>query len=170
MSCVPDLIIDSIVIPLQAFPLAQAYSVLGGETLRRKLDGTAAKQSHWRKLSVTITGEGWMPPALAGVDWTASVEISCITPRAMNSATNSVVLPTARRTDVDCVAYAIIDGEAVSTPCTISTHTATATTVASADAYQFYYYPKLNFYSAGPTESVDRSTGTYTWTLEAEEA
>lgn len=169
MSC-PSLIIDGIILPLEAFPATQTYSRIGGETLKRRLDGAAAKQSHWEKLATTITGDGWMPAALAGVDWTASVEISCIKPRMMNSATNSVLLPTARRTDVDCVAYAIVDGQAVQTPCSVVVNTATATAVAGADAYQFTYYPKLDFYSAGPTESLNVETAAYQWSLDCEQA
>lgn len=170
MACVPNLIIGGVEIPLQAFPAAQSYSVLGGEFVRRKLSGSAVKQSHWRKLGTRISGDGWIPPALAAVSFTGTVEISCIAPRAVNSATNSVSLPTARRTDTGVTAFAIVAGSAVSTPCNVVGDTATATTVTGATAYQFLYYPRITCYSAGPSEALDAQRGVYQWTIEAEEA
>ena len=38
-----------------------------------------------------------------------------------------------------------------------------------ATGYQFMYYPKANFYSAGPTEDLDAETGVYSWSITAEE-
>lgn len=169
MACLPNLIIAGVVIPHQSFPTQQSYSILGGEFSRRKLNGAAVKQSHWRKLATRIDGDGGLPPALAGVDFTAAVQIACIEPRSRHSATNSLLLPSDRRTDADVHAFALVGNRAVATPCTVTVNTATATAVSGATAYQFLYYPLLTCFSGGPTESLDVSGAVYQWSLDAEE-
>lgn len=169
MPCTPNLIIAGVELPMQAFPVAQSYAPVGGEFVRRKLSGAAVKQTHWSKLATSISGDGWIPPALAGVDWSVPVSIACVAPRARHSASNSVLLPTARRSDTAVTAIAIVAGAAVATPCTVVSNTATATIVAGATSYQFLYFPLLSCYSSGPTESLDLSGAVYAWSLDAEE-
>ncbi|MEN6539425.1 MAG: hypothetical protein ABFC67_07440 [Mizugakiibacter sp.] len=168
----PALKIAGIEIPQDVWPMRQSYSkVNGGSTPHRMMNGAALKQQHWRKLSTTIQGEGWAPPALAGVDWSVPVEIQCVQPRSIHSATTSATLPAARRSDlaVNVWATALVNGRVVDTPVSVVGDVATATTVAGASAYQFYYYPKLMFYSDGPTEDLDMERAAYPWQLTAEE-
>lgn len=168
----PKLIIAGVEIALQTFPTSQAYGrVDGGSVLHRMLNGAGAPQHHWSKLSVSIAGDGWAPPALAGVDWSAAVEISCIAPRAISSATVNATLPAARRADLttNVYAYAVVAGELVATPVAVLVNAATATAVSGATSYQFYYYPKLSCWSRGPVESLDLAGAAYAWSLEAEE-
>lgn len=167
----PKLIIGGVEIALQTFPTSQAYSVLEGATLHRMLNGAGAKQTHWRKLKTSIAGDGWAPAALAGVDWALPVEIACIAPRAMHSATVAATLPAGRRSDLanSVLCRAVANGELVETPVSVVGDVATATAVAGATTYQFLYYPKLSFYSSGPGESLDLAGAAYGWSLEAEE-
>lgn len=167
----PKLIIAGVEIALQTFPASQSYSPIEGAALHRLLNGAGVKQTHWGKLATSIAGDGWAPPALAGVDWSAAVEISCIQARAIHSATVNATLPAARRSDlsVNVYARAVVNGELVETPVSVLVNAATATAVAGATSYQFYYYPKLSCYSSGPSESLDLSGAAYGWTLEAEE-
>lgn len=168
---VPTLKIGGVEFALQTWPATQSYPPLEGATLHRMLNGAGVKQTHWRKLTTTISGTGWAPAALDGIDWSAAVEIACIKPRTIHSATVAATLPAARRSDfADAVlARAIVGGNLVPTPVNVLVNTATATAVAGATGYQFMYYPKANFYSAGPTEDLDVETGVYSWTLTAEE-
>lgn len=167
----PALKIAGIEIPQDVWPSSQTYGQIEGATVHRMLDGSALKQQHWRKLSVRIAGDGWAPAALAGVDWSAAVEIQCIAPRAIHSATVNATLPAARRSDLaeNVWATAIVAGRLVETSVSVLVNAATATAVAGATSYQFYYYPKLSCYSSGPSESLDVSGAAYGWTLEAEE-
>lgn len=168
---IPVLKIAGIEVALQTFADGQTYGALEGATVHRMLNGAALKQQHWRKLTTTIRGSGWAPLALAGVDWSQPVEILCIQPRAIHSATVSATLPAARRTDfADAVlARAIVGGELVATSVNVVGNAATATVVGGASGYQFMYYPKLNFYSSGPSESLDLGGGEFGWQIEAEE-
>lgn len=168
----PMLKIGGVEIALQTFPVSQAYKPIEGAALLRMLNGAAVKQAHWRKLAITINGDGWAPAALASIDWTQAVDIYCIAPRSVSSATNSATLPSARRTDltVNVLAFAVVAGELVQTSVSVASNTATATAVTGATSYQFWYYPKLSCYSSGPSESLDLSGAAYAWQLEAEEA
>lgn len=167
----PSLKIGGVEIALQTFPVTQTYRPLEGSTVHRMLDGSALKQQHWRKLATSISGDGWAPAALAGVDWSAAVEILCVQPRAIHSATVNATLPAARRSDLTTNVYcrAVVAGELVETPVSVLVNAATADAVAGATSYQFYYYPKLSCYSSGPTESLDLGGAAYAWSLEAEE-
>jgi hypothetical protein len=172
MSSLPTLIIAGVEVARQTFPVTQAYSrVDGGSTLHRMLNGAGVPQSHWSKIAISISGDGWAPLALAGVDWSSAVEISCIQPRAIHSATVNATLPAARRADLATNVYcrAVVAGELVETPVSVLVNAATATAVAGASSYQFYYYPKLICWSRGPTESLDLSGAVYAWQIEAEE-
>ena len=167
----PTLKIGGVEIALATFPASQEYSPIEGATVHRMMDGAAYKQQHWSKLATRISGDGWAPAALAAVDWSAAVEILCIAPRAIHSATVNATLPAARRTDLttNVFAYAVVNGELVATPHSILVNAATATAVSGATSYQFYYYPKLSCYSSGPTETLDLSGAAYGWSLEAEQ-
>lgn len=167
----PKLIVAGVEIALQTFPVNQSYKPIEGAPVHRMLNGAALKQQHWRKLGTSIAGDGWAPPALAAVDWSVPVEISCIQPRAIHSGTVNATLPAARRADLDVnvLARAVVNGELVETPVSVLVNAATATAVAGASSYQFWYYPKLSFYSSGPTESLDLAGAAFGWQLEAEE-
>lgn len=168
----PILKIAGVEIALQTFPVSQTYRrVDGGSVLHRMLNGAGVPQEHWSKLATSIAGEGWAPVALAGVDWSAPVEILCVQPRAIHSASVTATLPAARRSDlaVNVYAVALVDNEQVPTAVNVVSNTATASAVAGATGYQFMYFPKLSCWSRGPIEPLDMTSPSYGWSLEAEE-
>lgn len=52
-----------------------SVSPLGGATTHRLSDGSAARQTVWRKRRVRFSGNGWVPPTLSAVDWSAPVTV-----------------------------------------------------------------------------------------------
>lgn len=172
----PKLIIAGVEIPLEAFPASQEYARLDeGRAVHTMLNGAALVQTHFDKLVTRISGEGWAPSALDGVDWGVPVEISCIKPRCVVSNTVSALLPAARRSDLSPLpsvfAMAVVAGELVPTTVSMAGHLATAAAVPSATSYRFCYYPKLNFVAPqGVTESLSLGGATYSWSIEAREA
>lgn len=168
----PTLNIAGIPITAEAGPVNQGYRTLEGATVHRMLDGTGVKQTHWTKLATDIRGDGWIPLPLAGVDWAVPVEILCVQPRSLYSATTSATLPAARRTDlsVNVFASAVVGGLLVPTPVGVVGNVAAATAVPGATGYQFAYYPKITCHSSGPTLNLDLNGAVYGWTLTAEEA
>lgn len=172
----PRLIIAGVAVPLEGFPVSQEYARLDeGRTVHTLLNGAALIQTHFDKLTTRISGEGWAPSGLDGVDWSSPVEISCIKPRCVQSLTASATLPAARRSDLSPLpsvfALAVVSGELVQTTVSVVGNVATAAAVAGASAYRFCYYPKLNFaVPQGVTESLDLSGAAYAWSLEGREA
>ena len=53
-----------------------SVSPMGGATTHRLSDGSAARQTVWRKRRVRISGTGWKPPSLSAVDWSGPVTIA----------------------------------------------------------------------------------------------
>lgn len=63
--------------------LRQSFAnVDGGVIVHRMMDGSAVKQRHWasRKQQITITGNGWVPPALAGINYDLPLAVTIRTP------------------------------------------------------------------------------------------
>jgi len=163
--------IGGIEIPFQVYAAEQGFGPLEGSTVLRKLNGAGVKQTHWRKLVVNVSGSGFVPPALAGIDWTQPVEFACITRRSIGSATVSATIPSARRSDISppVEAFAVVNGYLVPTAVVVTVDTAVATAVAGASGYQFHYYPKVNCFSQGPREGFNYAQASASWSIEAEE-
>lgn len=164
--------LGGVTLPFRAgHSMKQTFARLsGGVATLRMANGDGVKQQVWRKLQTQISGMGWVPNALQSLDFSQSLELHCIAPVTLTSATNSVVLPVNRRSDAGYVpkALAWLNGEAVEVDLTITGDTATATTVASADFYQVSYFPVLTVF-AEFNETTDDATGVISWQLECEE-
>lgn len=168
-----NLILDGVELPdVAALDLTQGYEPLGGSTVLRTVNGTAVKLTAWQKLRTSISGSGWTPSGLGAIDFSVPMVISCVAPRAIFSAGNSVALPAARRTDPGAEPYcfAILPGGTpVSTSVSVVADVATAAPVSGASKYVFHYYPELTVYADPPTEQFSPATGQATWTITAEE-
>lgn len=171
----PKLIIAGVEIPLEAFPASQEYARLDeGRAVHTMLNGAALVQTHFDKLVTRISGEGWAPSALDGVNWGAPVEISCIKPRCVSSQTITATLPIGRRGDLSPLppvfVMAVVAGELVPTTVSVVGNLATAAAVTGATSYRFCYYPKLNFVvPQGVSESLNLAGATYSWAIDARE-
>lgn len=150
--------------------LTQSYETLGGESLRRTLNGSGVKQTAWTKLRTVLRGSGRHPAGLDSLDYSGTLSLACIRPRDVYSATTTVVLPAARRSDIAPVAFAIVDGLYVRTPYSLPVNTATLTTVAGAVGYVMYYFPLLTVYASAPRNDYDARGILLGWELSAEEA
>ncbi|MBS0289833.1 MAG: hypothetical protein JSS07_07370 [Proteobacteria bacterium] len=59
--------LGGITIPILAgLEFTQTYEPIGGSVLQRMQSGKAIKQTHYRKLRTTLSGQGWVP---AGLRW-----------------------------------------------------------------------------------------------------
>jgi hypothetical protein len=149
--------------------ISQTYEPVGGRSTRRLLNGAALLQHHWAKLNTTIQGSGRLPEGLAGLDYTAPIEIKCLAPRSIFAAGTSITLPASRRTDRAPVGYAIVNGNLVRTAISIATNTATLTAVSGASGYLVAYYPILTVYAAPPRTTFDGRGPIGGWELIGEE-
>lgn len=150
--------------------ISQTYETLGGRTLLRTLDGTGVLQRQWVKLRTVIRGEGRLPDGLSGLDYSASLTLSCMAPISLWSATpTGLSLPAARRSDWAPHGYAIVAGRQVATPISIATHAVTFTAVAGATGYVCAYYPSLTVYAEPPRLSFNGRGPAAGWEIVAEE-
>lgn len=152
--------------------LEQTYEPLGGYATLRFADGSALRQSRWRRLATTLTCAGHVPAALAGIDWDATVTLGCVGPRGITQASNVFTLPTARRADAgaEIFAHAILaNGTSVPAAVALVGDTATVTVHPAAVAYACYWHPLLTVLSDGPRERFDLTGAESGWELTAEE-
>jgi len=166
-----NLIIGGVVIALESsHELTQTYESIGGRSLRRMLNGAGLLQTQWAKRRTSIRGSGRIPPGLDGLNYTASLALSCAAPMSIWSATTSTTLPAARRSDFPPRGFAIVNGHQISTPISIATNTVTFTAVTGASGYVVSYYPTMTVYADPPTQSFDAREIAIEWSLIAEEA
>jgi hypothetical protein len=161
--------LGGLVIPVQAAgDIEQTFETIGGVASGRMMSGAAWHQVHWRKLKTRISGSGWTPPGLAGLDYDSQLTLKSVASRAIQAAGNVIVIPAARRSDYAPTGYAIVNGRYVSTPLVLVTNTATLTTVSGAQGYGVRYWPQFNVY-AEFSESNSPKGASWSWSVEAEE-
>lgn len=168
----PNFQIGNCVIELpQAINFEQTYEEFGGVVTHRMMSGAAIRQTNWSKLRTTLTGDGFLPPGLHGVDWKSSQTLKCGTTRSLASTSNVITLPAARRTDAGYTptAMALKAGWWQPTPVEVAANVATCTAVSGATNYMVEYYPQLTVFIDPPSITMDRMAGKYRWTINAEE-
>lgn len=155
----------------QALQFSQTYEEFGGVNTLRMADGSAVRQSNWSKLRTTLSGEGFVPPGLAGITWKTQQTLKCGIARAIQSSNNVIAIPAARRTDAgyEVKGYALKDGMWRPSPVEVVSNTATVTAVSGAVAYMVEYFPQFTAFIEAPQTDFNRTTGTFRWTINAEE-
>jgi len=153
---------------------SQTYELLAATESDRMVDGSLDTSTHWAgKLKTRISGEGWTPPVLLGLDYTSQMTLKCGAPIAAQDASNTVTIPAARRTDTGHtpVGFAIVDGKEVQTPITgIVANVATLTTVTGASSYVVWYWPEITVQvTERPTQDTATGAATHRWSFAAEE-
>ncbi len=164
--------IGSIVIPYSSgFDVRQTYEEIEAKTTLRTRSGAAILQSRWKRLKSTISGSGWNPAALDGIDKTIMQDVYCVEPLSVYGATVSITIPHSYRTDAEYIPQgaALVDGDIVATPVSLSGQTATLTAVAGATQYQVNYYPIITGVLT-ITKSGDIDNQVRGWTIQVEQA
>lgn len=141
---------------------------LGGETNIRLSRGRLVTMRHWERMAGTISGQGFMPPALDGLDFAAHHELLSTKVRTLQSAGTSFTLPADPRPDKAPWAFAFYpNGQWAATLCAVSGRNVTVTPVAGAVAYQVWFMPRYVVKCSRPTETQSAQFG---WSLPWEEA
>lgn len=167
--------LGGIAIPYEAhLDISQTYDVLQASTWPpiRMMDGAAKLQTAWgNKLKTTINGNGWMPAAWDGLDYTQPMLLKCAGGRVIGSQSNAISIPSARRSETFYAphGYAIVGGKKVESPVNMAGDTATVTVVASATGYGVIYYPELTVYAKASQTDINLATAEFGWQIEAEE-
>ncbi len=148
------------------------FEDIGGYTWPplRTMNGTARFQQHWRKLRVRVSGSGVVPAGLAGLDYTAQHTLKSNGTRAVQSVSNVITIPAARRTDTGYAptGYAVVNGHYRPTDIALVGNVATLTVVTGASGYGVLYYPQLTV-NARFASGMGEAGARHNWTIEAEE-
>lgn len=154
----------------QGFTLNESLEEFGGYSDMRMMEGSAVRQTHWTKLRANFSGSGFIPSGIRQLDISVSHIIKCGVPHCIVDTDTAATLPTARRTDVPDICYAVnASGYAQKTPVVVTGDAATATAVAGAVAYLYFYYPQFTAFISPVQESGSRNDSTYSWSFTAEE-
>jgi len=156
----------------QGGDLSQSYGYAAARTRLRMANGAAHIQSRWQKLTTGISGNGWMPPPLLGLDTTAPLLIKCVAALAVPGTSNVITLPTSYRTGALYAprGYAIVDGLSVDTPANMAGNVATLAAVSGAQSYGVSYWPQFTGHVDPPEAQVDAYGAAWGWTMNIEEA
>lgn len=164
--------IGSLEIPYQSgFDIRQSYEDIGAKTLLRTKNGSAILQSRWQKLSSQISGSGWLPDGMDGLDTTVSIAVSCIGTLSKQETDTAITIPRAFRTDGDYAPQgaAFINGELVPTAISLIGSNATLTTVSGATFYAVIYVPIITGFIT-VSRQFDEAANLSSWTINLIEA
>ena len=76
----PPLIVAGIEVPQRArLDFSQTFEPLGGRSARRMANGALFRMSQWQRWRTTISGGGWVPPQLLGIDYDAPYTLESVT-------------------------------------------------------------------------------------------
>lgn len=145
----------------EALQYSQDYSNIGGSSVLRMMNGRAIKQTHWSKLTTTISGSGHLPPGLSTLDYSGELLLKCGATRSVTSLTTTVALPKYRNNDIGVPTTdldfrmddvyvpqgrAFVDGFWEPTPVALAGNVATCTVVPGATRYRVDYFPEIVVY------------------------
>ena len=157
-----ELVINDIYLGrLESLNLTQTYDrIPGGRGYLRMANGALVAQCFWDKIITRISGEGWIPPALAQLVEGQSYTIKCVAPRTVASATPSLTIPT-RRTDVAVEYSAWVGGQLVDWN--------GSATLTGAQSYRATYVPQLTAILTSRSEAANIYPARFPWSLTFEE-
>lgn len=172
------LIVNGVEVPTEAIlDFSQSYEPLQASVIHRMgSGGTAKRQTLWTgKLRTVISGQGWCPPGLSGLDVTQSVDLWCVAEQSKlgGVADINIGASTRRRSDTgfEPRAFGIVGIDRVSTSLSVATNgDCSITPVTGATHYQVTWCPRLTVFVVQPiTESTDTGAALMSWELVAEE-
>lgn len=164
----PKITLGGVEIVLHAGAPELAIETIGGETIMRLSQGAGVLMRHWSRRAGTLSGQGWMPPGLDGLDYSGLLELRTTQVENVVGAGRVHQLTSTPRPDVAPWAQALVAGEWVPTPCTVAAGVATAAAVAGATLYQVSWMPKFQVLARAPAKGQGGSL--HTWSIAWEEA
>ncbi|MFI8479637.1 hypothetical protein ACIGCM_03610 [Pseudomonas sp. NPDC078700] len=165
----PSLMLGGVPFVLEAGSFDQSSNALGGSGVVRLSLGEGVKMTHWSKASGSISSnDAWMPPGLAGLDYSEPLELRLTKPMSITGTDLEVALKGNSRPDSAPWVLALVSGDWVQTDSTYSAGVVTITPVAGASLYATYWLPMYEVFASEPPESM--GGGVYGWTINWEEA
>ncbi|WP_260983998.1 hypothetical protein [Pseudomonas oryzihabitans] len=167
----PDVMLGGLPILLDSGPPRQSIEPTSEGRTRTRLSGGALVQmTHFRKVTVSIAGSGFMGPGFAGLDYSRPLELRCTQHRAMTSTALTLTLDSTPRPDFAPWAVALVGRSWIPTPVAVQGRAATVTAVADAKLYRVEWMPVFTVFADHPSEALDPSgSGSWEWSFTCEE-
>ncbi|QRY79634.1 hypothetical protein JVX91_00535 [Pseudomonas sp. PDNC002] len=166
----PKLMIGGVeVLALFAGAPQQTLSPLGGPSIVRLSQGRGVPMTHWNKVAISISASGWMPPGLAGVDYSQPLEVRLTKVESIVGTHLDYQLTSAPRPDFEPYAEALIGKDWERTGITRAGLAVTVTPMAGATHYRVCWMPVFMVSGRRPQEDSDDSANTHRWSFDCEE-
>jgi hypothetical protein len=165
----PQIMLGGLPVVLHAGAPVLSEEPIGGETSMRMSDGALVSMTHWERVSGTISGNGWMPPGLHGLDYSQPLELRSTKVQSVTGTALTHTLRGTPRPDVAPWAQALVGDDWVNTPCSVTDGVATVTAVAGATLYRVCWMPIYSVKARRPSETQDSGTASHSWSITWEE-
>lgn len=166
----PRIMLGGVELVLHSGAPVETLEPVGGSSLHRMSDGSLIKQTLWSKLQGTISGQGWMPPGLAGLDYSLPLELRSTKVEAIGGTGLVYTLTSTPRPDFAPWGLALVGREWVPTTCSVDDGVATLTALAGATQYRACWLPVFSVFCERPSENQDSSGNTHSWQTTWQEA
>ncbi|WP_405120747.1 hypothetical protein [Pseudomonas leptonychotis] len=164
------LMLGGIPIVLHAGAPELSEEAVGGNSLLRMSNGAAVKMTRWEKMAGSISGQGWMPPALDGLDYSQPLELRSTQVSSMQSAGLVFTLPSTPRPDQAPWGFALVGDQWVPTPADTVAGVTTLDAVAGATLYQAWWFPVYSVFATRPPKSQSNASASHGWSIAWQEA
>ena len=163
------LMLGGVEIVLHAGAPELSEQAIGGWSQDRMSDGALIKQTHWEKASGTISGQGWMPPGLDGLDYSGPLELRTTQVSNIQGTGLVYTLTSTPRPDQAPWAFALVDGEFVNAAVVTLEGVATVTAVPGATLYQVWWMPVYSVFATRPPKTQSSASAAHSWSISWEE-
>ncbi|WP_325435610.1 hypothetical protein [Pseudomonas nitroreducens] len=163
------LMIGGVPIVLHAGATAEQHSSLGGPEIVRLSNGVGVPMTHWSRRAISVNASGWMPPGLAGLDYSRPLELRSTKPECIVSAGRQFLMTSAPRPDFAPWGQALVGKEWVDSPITVDGFGVEVGVVVGATLYRIGWYPVFNVSGRRPQEEGNSSDNTHSWRFDCEE-
>lgn len=154
-------------IVLEAGAPEESIESIGGDSVLRLSQGAGVKMSHWLRRAGSISGRGWTPPGLDGLDYSQPLELRSRQVENVRGPGRQFSLPTTPRPDVPAWAAALVDGEWRRAVVSVAAGVATVVEVPGASMYEVNWMPMFMVFTRAPTKA---QSADQTWSIAWEEA
>ncbi|MHC8404295.1 hypothetical protein [Pseudomonas sp. TMB3-21] len=166
----PLITLGGIPIVLHAGAPDQTDTPLLGEAVVRLSGGEGVKMTHWGKAAGTISGQGWMPPGLDGLDYSQPLELRLTAQECIVGDDRLFTLTSVPRPDRAPWALALVGAQWIETPCDLVGLVVTAEPVIGASKYLVQWQPVYSVFVSRPQKNQSAGAGgSFGWSINWEE-
>lgn len=160
------IMLGGVPIVLHAGAPVLSEEAIGGSAVLRMSDGAGVKSQHWERMAGSITGSGWIPPGLDGLDYSQPLELRSTQVNAMHGDGPEFTLTGTPRPDVLPWADALVGDQWKRVPSSFADGVLTVTTLQGASLYRACWLPVYSVFASRPPKTQSTS---HDWSISWEE-